>query len=264
MVVYHAVLIWITGPAVDGLFVPETPGLLLLHGRFDKSVEIMVGHNGDEGMGYPSLTNGTAFEGKFRRNAEDSFSQIAPFDHDPAYIASSFPNAPPTVLRYITRVLYPPTIPTSGDILEDYDPRTSRSLSVTGYDNAQGRQAFLTSETVISCLTYYLNKAFVGRAYSYIFTTPPAMHGQELYYVFYNGQSTDVFYRPINVTLAHIMQDYWINFARFGNPNAKGLPYFSRWGNDSSLQQLSLADIGPTRDPTDNERCRWWQLGLYI
>jgi hypothetical protein len=39
------------------------PSLLLLHGRFDNSVDVMVGHNGNEGMGYPSLTNNTVFEG---------------------------------------------------------------------------------------------------------------------------------------------------------------------------------------------------------
>jgi cholinesterase len=168
------------------------------------------------------------------------------------------------VLRYITRVIYPPEIPTTGDVLEDYNPNTTKSLNVNGYDNALGRQALLTSDTVLDCLTYYVNKAFRGRAYSYIFTTPPAMHGQELYYVFYNGQATDVFFRPINVTLAHMMQRYWINFAQSGNPNAEGLPLFSQWGKDSNVQQLSLADVGPTLDPTNNERCRWWQLGLYL
>jgi hypothetical protein len=45
------------------MMVPETPSLLLLHGRFDNSVDVMVGHNGNEGMAYPSLTNNTVFEG---------------------------------------------------------------------------------------------------------------------------------------------------------------------------------------------------------
>jgi len=36
------------GPTVDGDFVPELPGLLLLHGQFDRNVKVMVGHNADE------------------------------------------------------------------------------------------------------------------------------------------------------------------------------------------------------------------------
>lgn len=36
------------GPAVDGDFVPQLPGELLLHGQFDKNLRVMVGHNADE------------------------------------------------------------------------------------------------------------------------------------------------------------------------------------------------------------------------
>jgi carboxylesterase type B len=36
------------GPAVDGNFVPALPGELLLHGQFDKSIRVMLGHNAQE------------------------------------------------------------------------------------------------------------------------------------------------------------------------------------------------------------------------
>lgn len=52
------------GPVVDGTFVPELPGVSLLRGRFDSSINVMVGHNGDEGFGFPSLLNNTAFSSK--------------------------------------------------------------------------------------------------------------------------------------------------------------------------------------------------------
>lgn len=53
------------GPVVDGSFVPELPGLLLLHNRFDGDINIMIGHNGDEGLGFPFISNSSAFEGMF-------------------------------------------------------------------------------------------------------------------------------------------------------------------------------------------------------
>lgn len=53
-----------TGPVVDGSFVPELPSLLLLHNRFDRSINVMIGNNGDEGFGYPALSNGSEFAGK--------------------------------------------------------------------------------------------------------------------------------------------------------------------------------------------------------
>jgi carboxylesterase type B len=36
------------GPTVDGNFVPALPGELLLHGQYDKSLRVMVGHNAQE------------------------------------------------------------------------------------------------------------------------------------------------------------------------------------------------------------------------
>jgi carboxylesterase type B len=36
------------GPVVDGDFVPALPGVLLLHGQYDKSLRVMVGHNAQE------------------------------------------------------------------------------------------------------------------------------------------------------------------------------------------------------------------------
>jgi carboxylesterase type B len=181
-----------------------------------------------------------------------------------AFVASLFRNAPDAVFQHITQVLYPPDTVYGGSVPEDYDPATSKSLVVNGYDSPLGRQALISSDSIITCLIHHVNNAFKGRTYSYLFSTPPGLHGQELYYVFYNEQSTDVFFRPINVTLAHIMQDYWLNFAQFGDPNGEGLPHFAKWGDDKSVQGLSLADVGPTQDDTDNERCRWWQLSLYV
>ncbi|KAJ8114479.1 hypothetical protein OPT61_g3652 [Boeremia exigua] len=234
---------WTYGPVVDGNFVPELPGLSLLHNNFDQSVKVMIGHNGDEGLAYPLLQNNTAFE---------------------QYVFTSFPNAPPAARKHITEVLYPPMIEATRNQFEDYNPATTTSMVVNGYNNTHGRQALLTSETVINCLTNHINRAFGGKSYSYLFSTPPALHGQDLYYVFYNQQATDVYYRPINVTLAHIMQDYWLNFARTGSPNGDGLPLFSTWGSSANVQSISLAGVGPTDDVSNNARCRWWQLGLYL
>ena len=43
------------GPTVDSKFVPALPGELLLHGQYDKSLKVMVGHNADEVSNTSSL-----------------------------------------------------------------------------------------------------------------------------------------------------------------------------------------------------------------
>jgi carboxylesterase type B len=48
------------GPTVDGKFVPALPGELLLHGQYDKSLKIMVGHNADEVSSISSLVTKAA------------------------------------------------------------------------------------------------------------------------------------------------------------------------------------------------------------
>lgn len=39
---------FVYGPAVDGTFVPDLPGKLLLNGQFHRNVTLMLGHNADE------------------------------------------------------------------------------------------------------------------------------------------------------------------------------------------------------------------------
>lgn len=76
------------GPVVDGAFTPALPGKLLLQGSFDKSLNVMVGHNADEGLLFsnPAITNDRAFAGD---------------------LLVDFPDINPSVQTYIEEVLYP-------------------------------------------------------------------------------------------------------------------------------------------------------------
>jgi cholinesterase len=239
----------------------------MYHGRYDHSVNVMLGHNGNEGFGYPGLQNDTAFDGE----SSSQLQHIAKLsvrsgltEARPAFMNTLFPNAPNSELNHITKELYPTKPRSIGVVPGDYDPKSSTSIIVTSYNDTQGRQSLLNSDTVINCNTHFVNEAFEGETYSYTFAVPPGLHGQELYYVFYNGQETDIFFRPINVTLAHIMQDYWISFAQSGSPNRRGLPFFPKWGHNMSVQGLSHDGVEPMRDPINIHACRWWQLGLYV
>jgi para-nitrobenzyl esterase len=87
-----------------------------------------------------------------------------------------------------------------------------------------------------------------SNAYLYYFThVPPndnsdyigAYHAGEIVYAFNNiGKSNDVDI-PLDVQLADTISEYWVNFARNGDPNGKGLPkwipYTAKFGDYMEL-----------------------------
>jgi len=219
------------GPTVDGDFVPKLPGELLLHGQFDHSLKIMVGHNLNEGLFFssPFIQNDTAFIN---------------------YVHQSIPGITPAILNYITQTLYPPVFDGS-----------------YGYTNQLGRTSLLTSEFTFTCNTRYLDLAYQNKTYSYYFIIPPGLHGEDIAYTFFNGDTTtsdDGL--PVNATVAKALQHYITEFTMKGNPNEVGDPFFPIYGTNSSTEVLNNTNAFGTQvmDTTANIRCAFWQKALYI
>lgn len=137
---------WTYGPMVDGDFAPKPAQELLLHGKYDKGIEIMVGHNADEGR--------LLADAKVK--TQEDFRGL---------VKVLAPSAPEKAVDYITEELYP----------EVYD-------GSYGYKDAFTRTALLISETGFNCYTRAMMKAKQGEGYSYLFTIPPAIHGQDVPY----------------------------------------------------------------------------------
>lgn len=93
-----------------------------------------------------------------------------------------------------------------------------------------------------------------SNAYLYYFThVPPnpnsdymgAYHAGEIIYAFNNvGKANDV-EESVDLALADTMSDYWVNFARSGDPNGKGLPawapYTTQYGDYMELGDVPIA-----------------------
>lgn len=142
------------GPVIDGDLVPDLPGLLLLEGAFDSSIEVMVGHNSDEGIGFtdPRIVNNAVFV---------------------ADVSSLLPNASNASLTYITETLYPPVFDGS-----------------YGYTDEYQRYALLIGEAAITCNTDFLARAFDNQTYNYQFAVFPGVHGQDVSFTYYTGNVT--------------------------------------------------------------------------
>ncbi|KAL8838452.1 MAG: hypothetical protein Q9170_002127 [Blastenia crenularia] len=102
-----------------------------------------------------------------------------------------------------------------------------------------------------------------SQTYAYVFSAPPAVHGADLSYTFYDTGAI----ANINVTLAEIMERYIIQFAVTGSPNAPGLPIFPSAKPGSAIQNLGNGFVGPVWDEMAieqlRERCEFWQKAPY-
>ncbi|KAH0543889.1 hypothetical protein FGG08_001790 [Glutinoglossum americanum] len=211
-------------PAVDGDFVTALPGTLLLHGNFDKSLKVMVGYNAQETLFFvnPANTNNSAFV---------------------AGIKNTLQNAQPSVVDYISKTLYP----------EVYD-------GTYPYTDARGRNMLSTAEASFTCNTFFLNRAFGNQTYAYRFSVPPAYHGEDVAYTYFNGPNRLV----TNDTIALALQSYITAFATTGQPNRQSLPQIPLYGSSNQILDLNVTGITPISDPEANERCEWWQKALYF
>ncbi|KKA20555.1 Uncharacterized protein T310_5419 [Rasamsonia emersonii CBS 393.64] len=215
---------FVYGPVVDGIFVPSLPGALLWGGAFDRTVEVMVGHNANEGLEFTS-PNTTTEAGIINALKE------------------AFPDMTPSVVRHVVTDLYPPI----------FDGRY-------GYTDSVGQASLITSDAAFQCNTDYLNRAFDNRTYAYMFSIPPALHAQDMPYTFFNGHPS---LSVRNSTVALVLQDYIINFVKSGKPRSSLGPMFPRHGADAMLVNLRESNITLIRDPTANRRCLWWQMAPY-
>lgn len=218
---------YLYGPTVDGNFVPLQPGQLLAQGRFDKDVNVMVGHNANEGPLFtaPSIQSDAALRQQ---------------------LTTAYPYMPKSSINHIVEVLYPPVFDGSYPYTTQYQ-----------------RATLIISEGVFTCNTYYLSKAYKNETYSYLFAVPPAFHGFDVAYTAFDGGAESLLPTGVtNRTVAIALQKFITSFAENGVPEAPGVTKFNMYGEDASVLRLNITGIDEIRDSNANKRCDWWQLAL--
>lgn len=184
-----------------------------------------------------NVTQGLAFATPFFSNNSAFVNWITTYLPD----TSAFPST----VSYISDTLYPPI----------FD-----GTQAMGYTNQIARGAAIISESTFTCNTFYLDKAFANKTYSYYFSVPPALHGEDVAYTYYNGGNDSSVIVP---EVAIALQDYITSFAETGSPNREGVPFFRMYGPNATVQELGAAGVSQRKDTVANYRCNWWQKALY-
>ncbi|MBE3048741.1 carboxylesterase family protein [Candidatus Bathyarchaeota archaeon] len=214
------------GPVVDSLYVPDHPSILLHDGDFRADVSVMTGHVMDES---------SLFTPPFVKTDQDLTD----------FLYGLYPTAEDGVVDYMVDNLYP-------------DPGIKRTMKIL-------------SDIGFVCNVNYLRKAFCGQTYNYKFRIPPAIHSSDMAYVFYNGPGPDEVdgglydgpLGPVIVEVALVLQQYVVNFIKYGDPNGPGLPLFPRADENTTMLTIDTDGMGVAAADTDNERCEWLQSVPY-
>jgi cholinesterase len=214
------------GPAIDGGYVPDLPGVLLQQGKFDHSVNVMPGHNQHEStMFVPDISS----DADFRESLEAFLFGVSN-----------------TTIDYIATVVYP------NDLTGQY-----------GYTTQTGRLQLVVNEEGFICNTRYLATAFDNETFSYIFTFPPAYHQQDVAFTFFAGDILEVSTQGtvVDPVLAVDMQQRFTRFVQSGNPNAAAsIPQWPKYGEEAMLLDFDTL-VSTVTDDAANARCDFWQSG---
>ena len=217
------------GPLVDGWVVPDRPYDLLEDGK-QNQINVMVGGLADEYFG---------------------LSHLAPDITEPELTA------------YLDRVYGSG----SSEVAEAYKDEIAHSpLSAQKIIN--GDNGVILSSRMWGRLV----EARGNDAYVYYFTrnapvfrlyvpeekdlngdggqrTLGAYHSGELAYVFNNLGIVGLGWDDTDHELSNTMADYWVNFARNGNPNGPGLPDWPTYNSSSDIVQILGEEVKPAVHP---------------
>lgn len=199
------------GPDVDGYFLPESVAALFA-AKKQNDVALLAGWNRDEGGINQKATLET-----LKADAEKQFGAAAP------------------------------------DFLKAYPAGTDAEAVRAAADFAgDSFIAFSTWKWLEAAVTDGTQPVY---RYRFDWVTPEdqfhpggiaAYHSSEIPYVFgaldiMNGYA----WRPEDYKMSELMQKYWSNFAKTGDPNGEGLPKWPTYNGDSGWQVMHL-----TPDPT--------------
>ena len=137
----------------------------------------------------------------------------------PAMVTALINSSVPSALRAQANILYPP-----GSTNAEAKASYIGILTDAQFTATVRRTAQCVSQNQTEPVWRY----FFTHKHTFAPLTPlGSYHGMELFYVFNNWENatagTGVLFKPADDSVQQAMLNYWVNFARTGNPNASGM-----------------------------------------
>ena len=203
-----------TSPNVDGWVLPDEIRNIFAQGK-QNDVPVIVGSNANEmtTLTVPAAVPKTIED--YRKRIEPLYGE-ATRDFDALYPVKSEADVPAAYLGSLRDVTF--TLPM----------RTWARMTGTGRS-----KAYLY---FFSHVTPNPNSKYLG-----------AYHASEIAYVFNNLNAQNTMLQELDHKLSDMMSAYWVNFAKTGDPNGKGLP---RWipYNASNEPYMDFGDVVQIRN----------------
>jgi carboxylesterase type B len=163
-----------------------------------------------------------------------------------AYAVLSFPEASSATIDTLLNVIYP-------DVLDGTYPYTTEFA----------RASRIATEMQFACTARYLSVALNNKTYNSIFAYPPGYHGEDVPYVFFNGDITTTDDGlPVNPIIASDLQKYITTFSTREKPNYAGGLTWPVYGDDANVLEFTYSGPVAGIDDLKNSRCDWIQQAI--
>jgi para-nitrobenzyl esterase len=205
---------------LDGWVLSQSPRDVFLNGSIHK-VDLLIGLNGREYSGFRLMAKATT---KSPGNQKDDSPTLQDF-LDAGRPCFGIWTKPVMALYF-------------GDILVRRAAGVDKAVGDIGFVCPVGAMAALTSDAGQRVYVYRFDRSVPGRGEEEL----GAFHSLEVPFVF--GALRDptwhwMPFTPEDAALSNLIQTYWTNFAKSGDPNAQGLPNWPAW-TDSKKEFLEI------------------------